>query len=223
MKKVALLILVLVAVLAPEAHAAASKGTLVVDIAGIPKGHVRSVLISDGRYPKPTRFTKKGGGSQFVFKNAPARVYEVFADLSFRFAKAEAPYRRGDVALRVNDRNAPRVTSGQTTRYTVRYRRVPTPKPIKGATQVSVSNTYDEQFACAVIKTAVKCWSKYRRPKTVITSGAKSVAAGGQHSCALMLDTSVRCWGTNDQGQLGNGRKGGSAKKPVMAIEPGRD
>ena len=128
MKSLAVLVLALVAALAPEAHATVSKGTLVVNVVGIPKGHVRSVLISDGRYPKPTRFTKKGGGSKFVFKNVPPRVYEVFADLSFRFAKADARYRRGDVALRVNDRNAPNVTGGRTATYTLRYRRVSTPK-----------------------------------------------------------------------------------------------
>ncbi len=34
---------------------------------------------------------------------------------------------------------------------------------------------------------------------------ATAVAAGGRHSCALLADTSVRCWGFNASGQLGDG------------------
>jgi alpha-tubulin suppressor-like RCC1 family protein len=31
------------------------------------------------------------------------------------------------------------------------------------------------------------------------------VAAGDQHTCALLNDRRVRCWGQNDRGQLGDG------------------
>ena len=34
---------------------------------------------------------------------------------------------------------------------------------------------------------------------------AMTVAAGGDHTCALMADASMRCWGANDHGQLGLG------------------
>ena len=37
-----------------------------------------------------------------------------------------------------------------------------------------------------------------------ILSYASAVAAGGSHSCALFANGTVRCWGLNSSGQLGN-------------------
>jgi alpha-tubulin suppressor-like RCC1 family protein len=34
---------------------------------------------------------------------------------------------------------------------------------------------------------------------------AKAIAAGAAHTCALLDDDSVKCWGVNDRGQLGLG------------------
>ena len=36
-------------------------------------------------------------------------------------------------------------------------------------------------------------------------SQAKQLAVGDTHSCALLADATVRCWGSNSFGQLGNG------------------
>jgi alpha-tubulin suppressor-like RCC1 family protein len=41
------------------------------------------------------------------------------------------------------------------------------------------------------------------------------IAAGGLHTCALLLDGRVMCWGENDQGQVGNGQRGNPVATPV--------
>ncbi len=40
---------------------------------------------------------------------------------------------------------------------------------------------------------------------TVKTLSISSLSAGGDHTCALLDDRSIRCWGDNSTGQLGNG------------------
>ena len=38
-----------------------------------------------------------------------------------------------------------------------------------------------------------------------VTGNAKSITAGVYHTCALQQDGTVKCWGRNDHGQLGDG------------------
>lgn len=40
---------------------------------------------------------------------------------------------------------------------------------------------------------------------TGLAGKVKMMAAGGVHTCALLADARVQCWGTNDEGQLGDG------------------
>lgn len=77
-------------------------------------------------------------------------------------------------------------------------------------------------FTCALTQRgAVKCWgdnsdgqlggaSSNRivlSPTNVIglATGVSMIACGDNHSCALLTDGSVRCWGRGIDGQLGNG------------------
>jgi alpha-tubulin suppressor-like RCC1 family protein len=83
--------------------------------------------------------------------------------------------------------------------------------------------TAGADHTCAVLEDArVMCWGSNRRgqlgrhvlergkiiptPAPVATiSAARRVAAGGEHTCALVEDGGVKCWGRNDAGQLGDG------------------
>jgi alpha-tubulin suppressor-like RCC1 family protein len=80
-----------------------------------------------------------------------------------------------------------------------------------------------DQHTCGLTDTGgVKCWGwnvygqlgdgtwtrKRVRPVDVsgLTSGVAAIAAGGDHACALTTAGSVKCWGANGEGQLGDGK-----------------
>lgn len=91
-----------------------------------------------------------------------------------------------------------------------------------GVTQIATDsdNYYSNRHACAIHNGAVKCWGDNSNgqlgngttggtsnvPVQVsgLTSGAVSVAVSLWHSCAVMNTGSVKCWGNNSHGQLGN-------------------
>jgi alpha-tubulin suppressor-like RCC1 family protein len=98
-----------------------------------------------------------------------------------------------------------------------------------GVKQISAGYT----STCAVTsKGAAKCWGSNlygqlgdnsttttRKPVAVYGLGShiKSVKAGGYHACALTTAGGVRCWGLNDEGQLGNNSTTSSLKPVVVA------
>ena len=92
--------------------------------------------------------------------------------------------------------------------------------PLSGVTTVSVGHL----SACATLVTgAVRCWGKNTHGQlgrgTLVSSvyavpvvgidgvaaRARSVSVGTAHACAALVNGSVRCWGWNSAGQLGDG------------------
>ena len=85
-----------------------------------------------------------------------------------------------------------------------------------GVQQVSSGGVH----TCALLNSGgVSCWglnadgqlgdnSTVTSPVPVVvptlTTGVRSIAVGGQHSCALMTAGGVKCWGSNFDGQVGN-------------------
>ena len=85
--------------------------------------------------------------------------------------------------------------------------------------EATVSN--GNNYSCALLNSGeVKCWgandygnlgdgttTQRLTPTTVsgLGSGVSAIAAGDRHACAVLDTGKVRCWGTNNFGQLGDG------------------
>lgn len=101
---------------------------------------------------------------------------------------------------------------------------------VSGATALAVGLNHN----CALLNTgAVRCWGDNSDGQLgngsdtgsigdpVLVSGitnAISISAGQSHSCAVLANGRVQCWGSNADGQLGNGQAPGdlpSSRTPV--------
>jgi alpha-tubulin suppressor-like RCC1 family protein len=107
----------------------------------------------------------------------------------------------------------------------------PTPVEVQGATGATVL-AVGGGHACASILTAggVLCWgsggsgqlgngssSNSSTPVNVSNVGGypESLTAGGFHTCALFATPNVQCWGSDDFGQLGDGKTNMDESAPV--------
>jgi alpha-tubulin suppressor-like RCC1 family protein len=105
-------------------------------------------------------------------------------------------------------------------------------KGISTATALSLGDSH----ACALLASgAVKCWGynnygelgngtngyeEYSTTPVTVTgiSTAIAITAGGFHTCAVLRGGSVKCWGDNSDGQLGDGTTNNS-NIPVLVHE----
>jgi alpha-tubulin suppressor-like RCC1 family protein len=114
------------------------------------------------------------------------------------------------------------------------FRSVPVPTPVLGLTgvaQVAVGHYH----ACArMADGTVRCWGRNAFGQLGVGSSSlreltpapvpgladvAEIALGLEHTCARMVDTSVRCWGANGEGQLGDGTT--TTYRAVPAPVPG--
>ena len=111
-----------------------------------------------------------------------------------------------------------------------------TPVDVTGLSEGVISIAGTHKHTCALTSEGgVKCWGRnwhgelgdgtteYRlTPVTPqgLSSGVKAIAAGGFHTCALIVDGTVRCWGANWHGQVGDGTTV-DRHTPVEVIELG--
>lgn len=102
----------------------------------------------------------------------------------------------------------------------------------------AVAITAGANHTCAITAVgAVKCWGSNRsgqlgaeiaimssRPVDVsgLASGVTAIAAGASHTCALVGEGTVKCWGSNNSGQLGDAtRNSRNAPVDVASLESG--
>jgi len=95
-----------------------------------------------------------------------------------------------------------------------------TPAPVPGLAGVGALSAGGDHTCALLTDGTIQCWgvdghgelgdgteTETRAAPTPVAgiAGAVAVSAGVGFSCALLADGTVRCWGQNDHGQLGNG------------------
>jgi alpha-tubulin suppressor-like RCC1 family protein len=104
------------------------------------------------------------------------------------------------------------------------------PRSVPGIT-TAIGATVGGFHNCAILADqTVKCWGRNQdgqigngdnttdvgSPATVIGLGAiAGLTGGGYHTCALMPNATVKCWGRNTRGQLGDGSSSFFSSTPV--------
>ncbi len=94
------------------------------------------------------------------------------------------------------------------------------PGPVYGLQTGVTAIVVGGYHTCAIVNGGVKCWGRNPDgelgngglddsaiPVAVqgLTSGVIAISAGLYHTCAVVSGGTVRCWGWNSNGQLGNG------------------
>jgi alpha-tubulin suppressor-like RCC1 family protein len=110
-----------------------------------------------------------------------------------------------------------------------------TPVAVSGLVDTATAIAAGGLHTCALLSGGtVQCWgdnddgqlgsatdlgSFSPAPLSVGITGVTALAAGYQHTCALLSTGAVSCWGDNSEGQLG-GAQAGSSDAPVAVLSP---
>ena len=116
------------------------------------------------------------------------------------------------------------------------------PSPIQISFMKAKAISVGASHTCAISRDSatldnVYCWGKNDHlqlghqdatstsPSIVLLNNnpikASSITTGSRYSCAVLLDTTVACWGANDFGQLGNGNFQETPDLPALVTENG--
>ncbi len=92
------------------------------------------------------------------------------------------------------------------------------PGQVVGLTANVIKTEAGFSKSCALVGDGVRCWgtgagdgysleNSYSTPVIPVglSSGVSDIAVGSTHSCALLNNGSVKCWGKNGAGELGDG------------------
>jgi alpha-tubulin suppressor-like RCC1 family protein len=60
-------------------------------------------------------------------------------------------------------------------------------------------------FVSIAVAASIGCSGAKEASSSPTVVGVRDIAVSGGHACAAMVDGTVRCWGDNGIGQLGNG------------------
>lgn len=110
---------------------------------------------------------------------------------------------------------------------------------VQGLNGIAKAISAGKNYSCATLSdNTVKCWGSNSSGQlgydTVSETGlsyslspvkvgdiadARSISAGNEHTCAILRDNTVKCWGANDKGQLGNLEKVDSLTPVEVLVE----
>lgn len=111
----------------------------------------------------------------------------------------------------------------------------PAPVDVAGLSSGVVAITQGDLHVCAQLAAGVRCWGRNdygqlgdgsRETRLVptdvvgIVDAVDAISAGSQSTCALMTGGTVKCWGQNSAGQLGDGTSEG-IPLPQTVVVPG--
>ncbi len=78
--------------------------------------------------------------------------------------------------------------------------------------------SYTLIFLCTLLALITSKQAAATTGEFIELSAAKKIAQSSNHSCALLEDSSMVCWGSNSFGQLGNGTHQDSSSVPVKVV-----